>query len=530
MKTCFVSIDVEKDNFGKQDTYLGVENLDNILNIFKKYGIRATLFVAGEVLERYHNLATKWAQEHEIGCHNYQHIDLDKIDLAERERQIKRFIRVYQAIFQKTPQGFRAPRNIIDNKQFEILERYGFAYDSSVIPRHLFLHKYEGYKGRAPIGPYFPSNKNYRKKDGMKILEIPNSPLLGGIPFAATWIRRLGVGFFKILLSVKKPDFLSLSMHSWDGIKFKGKSSKNSGEKFLRQLDEILKFLKEIGYEFKNGSQLIKNFQRIKDRGELQGLLDRALFKTFFHSLEWQDFLEKEFKWLKFEHYLYKDELLLTFGRIGKKLISLPFCEYGGPLPLKNRIDFDKFNKDVLEEFGDNIKIKFHPEVEIGNYDSDISTHWIEDLKNISEQKLLNSFRKTLRHEIRHAEECSLEIKKCEKLKELKRFYNLYVANLKKKKTVPYPFPVIKYLSERPESEILLALYSAKGGSASGGKIIAGSLFLEYNGFVHYFLSASDYKYRNFGANYLILWEKIKNLCGQDKIFDLGASPKSSAL
>jgi len=261
---------------------------------------------------------------------------------------------------------------------------------------------------------------------------------------------------------------------------------------------------------------------------EYQDLFKKALFSTFFHASEWHEFLEKEFKWLKFEYYSYGEKLLFPVARAGNKLISLPFCEYGGPLPLKENINFSDFQRDILEEFGKNIKIKFHPEIKIGGAESDISTRWIENLKNISEQELLNSFRKTLRHEIRNAQDRNLEIKKCSNEQEFEKFYSLYVANLKRKKTVPYPFPVIKFLYQQPSSEILLALRKNKGSQTP--KIIAGSLFLHYNKFVHYFLSASDYKYRDLGANYLILWEKIKILCGKDLIFDLGASPQGSAL
>jgi hypothetical protein len=265
----------------------------------------------------------------------------------------------------------------------------------------------------------------------------------------------------------------------------------------------------------------MRSFQKIENKQELQRLLNKALFKTFFHSLEWQEFLEKEFKWLKFEHYLYKDELLLSFGKIGKKLVSLPFCEYGGPLPLKERIDFEKFSKDVLEEFGNNIKIKFHPR--ILNRESDTITYFIENLDKLFEEKILNSFRKTLRHSIKNAQKQDLKIKKCSSPKELKQFYNLYAANLKKRKTVPYPFSVIKFLYSSADSELLLAWYK--------GRIVAGSLFLHYDKFIHYFLSASDYKYRNLGANYLILWEKIRKSLDKDyKVFDLGAAPKGSSL
>lgn len=285
----------------------------------------------------------------------------------------------------------------------------------------------------------------------------------------------------------------------------------------------------------------MKNFKKI-NKQEAKNLLDRALFKTFFHSLEWQDFLEKEFKWLRFEYYLYKNEFLLIFGKVGNKLISLPFCEYGGPLPLlarrslgeggKKNINFKQFKKDVLEEFK-NVKIKIHPQLlfmwdtryptlSVGYRVSFISTHWLENLNKKTEADLLASFRKTLRHSIRKAQKYDLEIKKSQNLAELKQFYNLYVANLKRKKTVPYPFSVIRFLYNNSNSELLIAVYK--------NKIIAGDLFLYYERFVHYFLSASDYKYRNLGANYLILWEKIKRLAGKDIIFDFGAAPKGSAL
>lgn len=252
----------------------------------------------------------------------------------------------------------------------------------------------------------------------------------------------------------------------------------------------------------------MKNFQKI-DRKKYKELFEKAEFKTFFHNPEWHEFLEKEFKWLKFEYYLYKNRIIFPLAKVGKKLISLPFCEYGGPLG-----DFEE--KDILEEFK-NIKVKVHPKIKTG--DSDVSTHWI-DLGNKSEKELLSSFRKTLRHSIENSQKSGLEVKKCANIKDLKAFYDLYVANLKRKKTVPYPFSVVKFLYNSPNSELLLAWYKRK--------IIAGDLFLNYDKFIHYFISASDNKHRNLGASYLILWEKIKNLCGKDKIFDLGAAPRGS--
>lgn len=267
MKTCFLSIDVEKKEGQKDQAFEGVDNLDNILNIFRKHNVSATLFVTGEVLEYCPDLVKKWSKDFEIGCHNYWHVQLDKIDLPERERQIKNFVNLYKGVFGFSPKGFRAPRNVIDNHQFPILERYDFIYDASVFPRYPWrIGAYTGYRGRAPIVPYWPSRKNYRKKGlstvlgtSSKLLEIPESPAPFDIPLVGTWLRKLDVKFFKFLFKIRKPEFISFSMHSWDGVEFAGKSSKNSGKEFLKQLDKMLGYLKKIGYNFKSGEQILIN-------------------------------------------------------------------------------------------------------------------------------------------------------------------------------------------------------------------------------------------------------------------------------
>lgn len=261
MKTCFLSIDVEKRENQEENPFEGVEKLDRILDIFKKHNANATLFVTGEVLEKYPALVKKWSQDFEIACHNYYHNTLDGLNFEAREQQIGDFCQLYQNVFKIRPRGFRAPRNIIDNEQFPILGEYGFLYDASVFPRYpLRINRYEGYRGKASVNPYFPSKSDYLREGDLKILEIPESPAPFSIPLVGTWLRKLGVFFFKILFRLKKPQFISFSMHSWDGVKFEGRSSKNSGGVYLEQLNEMLGYLRKIGYEFKTGEQIYKEF------------------------------------------------------------------------------------------------------------------------------------------------------------------------------------------------------------------------------------------------------------------------------
>lgn len=255
MKICMVSIDVEEDL--NQKTFHGVENLDKILKIFNKFGISATLFATGEVLEKYPDLIVKWSKKHEIACHGYYHVPLYELSISERKKQLENFCELYERILGKKPKGFRAVQHTIDNTQLKLLEDFGFEYDSSVVPRYVPIRKYVGYKGKAPTEPYYPSYGDYKKKGDMKMLEIPVTPLIFGISLYGTWIRVFGPNFYKFLLFLKKPEFISLAMHPWDAMEYEGAFSKNSGEKFLECLDDILETLCK-NYKFKGGNEVLK--------------------------------------------------------------------------------------------------------------------------------------------------------------------------------------------------------------------------------------------------------------------------------
>ena len=58
---------------------------------------------------------------------------------------------------------------------------------------------------------------------------------------------------------------------------------------------------------------MASNFSKIENKEEWHDLLGKVLFKTFFHSWEWESFLESQFPWMKFEHYNWKNKALLSF-------------------------------------------------------------------------------------------------------------------------------------------------------------------------------------------------------------------------
>jgi peptidoglycan/xylan/chitin deacetylase (PgdA/CDA1 family) len=261
MRTCLISVDVEED-IGERKTFYGVESLHKILKIFDELELKATLFVTGEVLAHYPELVQSWAQKHEIACHGYYHVPLYELSIPERNKQLEDFCSLYEKIHHAKAKGFRAVRHTIDSTQLKLLEKFGFAYDSSVIPQYIPFRRYVGYKGRAPSEPYNPSYDNYRQKGNMRIWEIPNTPLLFGISLYGTWLRVLGPRFYRALLAVKKPQFISVAMHSWDAIQYKGSFSKNSGDRFLEYLEELINILKVHGYVLMSGEELVSSLDR----------------------------------------------------------------------------------------------------------------------------------------------------------------------------------------------------------------------------------------------------------------------------
>lgn len=250
MKICFISIDVESD-LAKPQKFKGVENINRVFNVFKKYDISATLFVTGNVFEKYSEEIKSWSGNHEIAFHGYSHKFWNLLTSQERKKEIDDFIFLFKRTLNVKLQGFRAPSHVIDNEVISFLEEKGFSYDSSVVPHYPLLKSYRGYRGRAPQEPYFPSREDYRKKGRMNILEIPVSGILS-IPLAGTWISKLPLFVYEILFKIKSPEFLSLSLHSWDSL----------NDKLIIKLEKLLGLLKNKGCVFLNGKQIYEQFSK----------------------------------------------------------------------------------------------------------------------------------------------------------------------------------------------------------------------------------------------------------------------------
>jgi len=210
------TIDVEPDLHTLK--YRGIEQgLVVAEELFDKYNIKPVLFVTGDCIKKYPSTFKRlYRKGWEISSHGYTHRRFDEMSKHEKEKEIKKIIVVFKKYLGIKPKGFRAPQHSIDKETLNLLEKYGFKYDSSITPLNLLQLLFFPSKFLSWLKTFFsPLNPYKIRKD---LVEIPTSALL--LPFVSLIVRIfppifLKVYIFLIKLFYKNPVFYC---HSWDFI------------------------------------------------------------------------------------------------------------------------------------------------------------------------------------------------------------------------------------------------------------------------------------------------------------------------
>src|SRR5579863_8927844 len=162
-------------------------NVDRLLELFHEHGVRATFFVLGWIGERYPKLIRRIAAaKHEIASHGYHHTRADGQTRAGFQQDVQASKALLEDITGVSVIGYRAPSFSIVKSNlwaFEILDREGYAYSSSVYP---IRHDLYGIPN-APRFPFYPG--------GGRLLEIP----LSTVTRAGLNLPCAGGGFFRLL-------------------------------------------------------------------------------------------------------------------------------------------------------------------------------------------------------------------------------------------------------------------------------------------------------------------------------------------
>ncbi len=113
-------------------------NTRRILELFEKYGVKATFFIVGWTAEQFPNIVKEIAsQGHEIGCHSYRHQKIYNLTPKEFRQDTKIAKDILENLTGQPITGYRAPTYSITKKSLwalDILQELGFKWDSSIFP------------------------------------------------------------------------------------------------------------------------------------------------------------------------------------------------------------------------------------------------------------------------------------------------------------------------------------------------------------------------------------------------------------
>ncbi|MCG3138454.1 MAG: hypothetical protein HJJLKODD_02319 [Phycisphaerae bacterium] len=115
-----------------------VHNVERILNLLQRFGVRATFFVLGKAIEKYPVITEMIAaQGHEIASHGYGHELVFKLSPQQFRTDLSRSIELIGEQTGRAPLGYRAPAFSITLKSLwavPLLIEMGFRYSSSIFP------------------------------------------------------------------------------------------------------------------------------------------------------------------------------------------------------------------------------------------------------------------------------------------------------------------------------------------------------------------------------------------------------------
>ncbi|KFI05138.1 XrtA system polysaccharide deacetylase [Massilia sp. BSC265] len=163
-------------------------NMERILAIYERHGVKATFFTLGWIAERYPAMVRRIvAAGHELASHGYGHLRASDQDRAQFDNDIRSSKALLEDIGGQAVLGYRAPSFSIGHRNLwalEALQEAGYRYSSSIYP---IAHDHYGMPD-APRFAFYPHGP-----DGLLEVPVTTVNMLGrNLPAG-------GGGYFRLL-------------------------------------------------------------------------------------------------------------------------------------------------------------------------------------------------------------------------------------------------------------------------------------------------------------------------------------------
>jgi FemAB-related protein (PEP-CTERM system-associated) len=264
-----------------------------------------------------------------------------------------------------------------------------------------------------------------------------------------------------------------------------------------------------------------------KDEKEWDAFVRGQEDATFFHLIGWKHVIEKTYKHKSY--YLIAKEngeingilplFLMRSVFFGKKIISVPFCDYGGfcANDEQTKTLFIEEAKKITKEKGAGyLELRHLNDNDCGLITKDTYFTLILDLNPDSEFLWMN-FSKKVRNAIRKAIKSNLEVTMGKEY--INEFYCIFSKNMRNLGTPVHNFGFFKnILREFPnQANILITSYK--------GEIIGAMFLLQFKDTIYAPWVSSDRQCFHFNPNNMLYWEAIKYGCEKGfKYLDFGRS------
>lgn len=201
-RICLITNDVETTSIlnhklrDKTGEYVLNQGMPRLLDLYDKYGIKATFFYTGHIAKLYPEVVRmSYVRGHEVGSHGLTHEVSKAFDVLSPEEQLshlRQSKQILEDIIGEEVVSFRAPAARVDKAFPKVLAEAGFKVDSSVSSQRLDMMFSFGTLKKlhwltAPRKAYFTKEDNIFSKGDSKILEVPI--LAFGFPYIGTFMR-----------------------------------------------------------------------------------------------------------------------------------------------------------------------------------------------------------------------------------------------------------------------------------------------------------------------------------------------------
>jgi hypothetical protein len=249
------------------------------------------------------------------------------------------------------------------------------------------------------------------------------------------------------------------------------------------------------------------------------GMLSRVYgYKVFALCLKDGDCIEAGMPFVEVKSYI-----------TGHRWVSVPFSDHCQPLlgpsgqeDILMLMDYLRSRQGVDTP---TIEIRWGIEAPVPLHrEGDFVSHSLELRKDTS--WIFSTFKKTqVQQPILKASREGVQVRQCTTRQDFLPFYQLQV---KTRRRLGVPAQPGKFFSTLWDS-VLARGFGFGLVAYKDGQPIAGGVFLKFKGTVTYKYGASDYKYRGFKPNDLILWEAIQRACSESyEKFDFGRTNKNN--